>query len=131
MNIKKYASYFHDGRIINIEQFDNKIILFIESSEIIPDWNCDKLSLSNDNTIKGKLILNNVRSILFNDYLVNRLKMIYDDGEILRLKIYANKVDLFIQWMNFPQKNSNSTTDHIIIPAGQIQWENIPDLLDS
>jgi hypothetical protein len=57
IKIEKYASLFHDGDISQIKHVNNEIELWMESAEILPEWNEDNILLSKRNTITGKLHL--------------------------------------------------------------------------
>ncbi len=129
MDIRKYTGYFHDGSIEDIKSYDKNIELWMSSSEILPEWHVD-LPLSNTSRITGKLILRGVEKINISDLLVSEISFIYDSGEILQFEIYNNKVTLLMIWYNFPPKDRMSKFEQIIIHASQIEWENIPDLLD-
>jgi hypothetical protein len=128
MNIQKYTSFFHDGSVINIFCKNHDIEILMESSELLPTWNVDNISLSKNQTIQGKLKLEGIKSILINDQPIVQLKMLYDDGEILRFRINENKVDLLIKWMNYSSKDQKDCLEHIIIEADKIHWNNLPDL---
>lgn len=131
MNIKKYTSYFHDGGIIAIRQMGNDIEISMDSSQLWPEWNEDNIPLSDEETIKGKLHLKDIESIIINDEPRPILKMLYDTGTILRLKIYDNDtLKLLVVWDNFPPKEEGHITELIEIKFKEIYWENIPDLFD-
>ncbi len=131
MNIKKYEDYFHDGSVDRIQQNDDRIELFMESCEIIPEWNDIDLSLSKSNTIVGKLILSGVKKIIVDDEIVKEINQTHDDAGILQFDIYGEHVDLIVEWFNNPPKERIWKCEHIVIYARKIEWENIPDLLDS
>jgi hypothetical protein len=82
MNLKKYSSYFHDGRLINVEQNKDHLKILMESAQLWPDWNEDNIPLSNSQTIKGKLHLEGVKSIIMNDISTNTIKINFDSGWI-------------------------------------------------
>lgn len=131
MNLAKYFGYFHDGTIINIIQNNDQIEILMESAEILPDWNKDNIPLSNNQTIKGKLYLKGIKRILINKILVNHVKLVHDDGEILRFRIDKNnKLKLLVLWSNYLPKANSAVTQLIEIEAERIYWENIPNLFD-
>lgn len=131
MNIKKYQDYFHDGIIFILKQYDDKIEIWMESCEILPEWIQIDFPLSKRNAIGGKLILTNVKKIVVNDQCVKEIKQIYDDAGILEFDIHEGFVNLLVEWTNYPPKDRISEFEHIVIYANQIDWENIPNLLDS
>ncbi len=131
MNIHKYSDFFHDGRLINIEQVNDKIEISMQTSQLWPEWNPDNIALTNDERIKGKLHLKEIKSIIINDHPIDILKMLYDTGEILDFDLFGdNKVKLGITWSNYPPKKRINVFEIIEIEAEKIYWENIPDLYD-
>ena len=132
MDIINYTSYFHDGGIINIEQKNNNISISMESAEMDPDDLKENVLLSKYNTIKGKLCIEGIVSIMINEKPFNRkLIMTHDDGEILDFEFLNNHIiKLGIQWNNFPPKPIDLDFSIIRIEAEKIWWENIPDLYD-
>ncbi len=131
MNLKKYEGYFHDGGINIISQQGDKIEIWMESCEILPEWIEVDLPLSKSNAIAGKLILSGVKKIIVDTSSVSEFKQVYDSAIILQLNIFDDNVDLLIEWCNYPPKERSFKFEHIIIFASTIEWENIPDLLDS
>ncbi len=130
MDIERYTGYFHDGTILSIRQIDKRIEIWMESAEILPKWNLEAVELSNSKTIIGKLIFHGIKIILVNDKVIKEIKQNYDDGEILRLRIYKNEVDLIVKWCNFPPKECSHHFEHINIQANQIEWLNMPEFLN-
>ena len=130
MNIKPYTGYFHDGTIVVIKQFSNAIEIWMESSEIIPDYNID-VPLSKTKRIAGKLILKGVKKILQDDVLVNEIKQDFDYAGILELYIHNDVLGLSIELYKNNQINKIMNFEQLTIHANKIEWENIPDLLDS
>lgn len=131
MDIKKYTGYFHDGGFIGATRKKNNIELFLRSCEISLEEPIDRKILSKDNALKGKLYLNDVKSIKVDDKENKEIPWKeYDDGEILDLKIDSNKVFLLIEWTNFPPKTRVTDVGTVEIEAQKIYWENIPDLSD-
>lgn len=132
MNIKNYTGYFHDGDFIGVKKKENKMEFFLQSCEILSDETIDKEILSKENTIKGKLCLKGVKWIKVDDIEDKEIPWKkYDDGEILRFRIYDNKVYFLIEWKNFPPKPNEENICTIEVEAEEIDWENIPDLPDN
>ena len=67
MNIKKYTSYFHDGGFIGMKRKENNMELFLRSCEISLDEPVDRKILSEDNALKGKLHLIEIKWIKVDD----------------------------------------------------------------
>src|ERR1700722_7963469 len=131
MNIEKYTGYFHDGGFIGAKRKKNNIELFLRSCEISSDELIDRKILSEDNALKGKLCLINVRWIKVDNKESNEIPWKeYDDGEILDLEIDSNKVFLLIEWKNWPPKPPTRDVSKIEIEAEKINWDNIPELSD-
>jgi hypothetical protein len=108
---------------------DTELALTMESAEVDPEDIKDSIPLSSGDRIKGKLYFTRIKSIYINDKkLTTSLKMNYDDGEILHLKIKDNKVVLDITWTNYPPKARTNDFSTISIYAEEVHWENIPDL---
>jgi hypothetical protein len=122
MNIKDYTGYFHDGSITSIIQKNNEIEIQIESSEILPEWDYNNFSLTKNMTIKGKLLLSNVKKIENNNKILSSINRICRDGELLRLIIEKGTVELFINWYTYPPEGFQSTFEHITIEASEITW---------
>ncbi len=131
MNIDDYTSYFHDGSIINICHDEENIILSMESAEISPEENLHNIDLSENNTIKGKLHVEDVSSVLEGDELTPvQLKMLYDSAGILHFKIVETTVWLDVEWVNYPPHPEITAYSFYVIKGNKIWWENIPDLYD-
>lgn len=130
MEISKYTGLFHDGEILNIIHKNDSMEIWLESCEVLPEWNTENIPLSNIQTIKGILFIKKIKSILINDILTNQLKKIYDRGDISNLRIHKNKFELFVLWYDYPSKPKRSQFDHIIVEAEYIEWENLPDLIN-
>ncbi len=131
MNIQKFTSCFHDGGINFINQTDKNLEIWMESSEILPEWEEINILLSANMTIAGKLIIFEVKKIVINDVQVDRINKVHDDCEILKFRVRENEVDLLVIWSNYPPKNQLSKFEHITIYANRIEWKNLPDLFDS
>jgi hypothetical protein len=132
LNIEKYASYFHDGIVFDLEHENDKISFAVESAELRPEWNRDKLILSKRHTISGILHLEEVKSIKINDKPCHsELVKSYDDGNIYHLEIKGDILIIELSWENYPPKRREETDVFIIeIQAKKIYWENIPALFD-
>ncbi len=130
MNIGNYASYFHDGSINAIKNYNNIMEIWMESCEILPDWKEVDIPLSRDRTIAGKLILLGIKQIFAGDNSIEKLELVYDDGEILNFSICNDTIELLIVWCNFPPKERTRKFEQINIQSDQIEWENIPDLFE-
>ncbi len=126
-----YAPFFHDGAIININHTFDKMEVSMQSSQIDEEDLKDKVALSKFHRIKGKLHLENISKIFFNDVLFfGKLEMLYDKGSIFDLVLQEKKIELQILWVNFPPNPDVNEFSIIRVHAGKIWWENIPDLLD-
>jgi len=131
VNIKDYASYFHDGSIIDIKHEGNKIVISMESAEMTEEDLKENFPLSERDTIKGKLNLEGIKSIKEDDQIYsNILNMKYEDANIFRFKIKNNKVLFQIIWGTYPPNPPVDDFSTIEIEAEKIWWENIPDLYD-
>ncbi len=131
MDIQNYVAWFHDGTLKEIVHEPDKshISILMSSSEIL-DWEefDNKIELSKNQTIVGKLHLQDIKKITVNDNPYNGiLQKFYADGEILDFEMEANIIELGILWHLSP-KNDFST---IKIKAGKIWWENLPELTSS
>lgn len=129
MDITKLTGYFHDGSVIDIEHIHNTLTFVLESCQIHQEELGNNTILSQTNTLRGKLIINNIKSITVGHRpQASTLKKTYDDGDILDLEINPGKVKLLVQWVNYPPKPREKHTSLIEIDADAVQWENIPDL---
>jgi hypothetical protein len=130
-DIKKQGGYFHDGSLIDIQHTPNQIVLSLESAEMDLIDVKDQIQLSERNTFKGKLHLENVKNISVNDIPNSGiLQLPYDTGSIFDLTLTDKMIELQIVWVNFPPKPYVNDFSTIKIEAGKIWWENIPDLHD-
>ncbi len=130
MNIKQYESYFHEGTIVIIKQADNIIEIWMESSEILSDENVN-IPLSKTNRISGKLILGEIKKIIKDDVFINEVKQNFDYAGILELSIQNDKVELSMELYKNNEKREIMNYENLLIHTSKIEWENIPDLLDS
>jgi hypothetical protein len=129
--IKKYLHEFHDGALIAIERIGEGYAFSLESAEMDISDMKDSLLLSERGTIKGKLHLELVQSVIVNELVFeDKLKMKYDYGSIFDFDIRDNTVELQISWRNSPKKPYVNDFSTIVINAKKIWWENIPDMVD-
>lgn len=133
MDIRKYAGFFHDGTIHDVNHVKNKIIILMESAELLPEWNEDNIALSKYGTISGHLHLEDIQSIFIDEKpYFGILKKTYDSSDVFHFEIQKNKVTLLVQWINYPPKPREETDVFTIeIEAKKIYWENIPSLFES
>ena len=124
MDIAKYAGYFHDGYVNDISHVGNNISFSLESSVIENlDEIVDKHLLSDSNSLKGILIVHNIKNFqVGNKKYTGIFQMEYDDGDILDLEINDTKIFLLIEWKNFPPKSSKTDVSKIEIEAEKIEW---------
>ncbi|VHO01886.1 hypothetical protein [Candidatus Rhabdochlamydia sp. T3358] len=87
--------------------------------------------LSEHDRIKGKLHLENIKTISINEVpYFGTLQMPYDTGSIFDFILDKQMVELQIMWVNFLPKPDVNEFSAIKITAEKIWWENIPDLFD-
>lgn len=131
MNISKYAGFFHDGSIIDIQHRGDKIKFSMASAEMNEEDVKDDITLSKDDSIQGKLHVEGIKNIIINGKsFFGILKKTYDDGKILDFEITKNSVELSITWRNYSPKSKVDEFLAIKIIAKKIWWENIPNLED-
>jgi hypothetical protein len=129
--ISKYTSYFHDGSLLNIQYGKTPVdlTLSMESCYIDEEDLKDPIPRSSEDTLRGKLHLKGIKNIYIdNEVLSTPLKMNYDDGEIFRLDIKDNEIQMHIIWNNYPPKNRVNDCSTITINVEDVYWENIPDM---
>ena len=132
--ISKYAGYFHDGSIREIQHEKDTVTISIESAQVLPEWDWDRgiLPLSKRETIVGKLHMECVKSIKENGKLFpSILRMIYDHSDLFDIEIEKNKVKLLVTWEQYLPKKIRTDMYNIEISAEKIYWENIPTLFDA
>lgn len=132
--INKYAGYFHDGSIREIQHEKDSIIIALESAQVPSewDWDRDSLPLSKQETISGKLHLERVISIKEDEKSFHdTVRMIYDHGDLYDLAVEKHKVKLLVTWKQYLPKKIQTDMLSIEITAEKIYWENIPNLFDS
>lgn len=64
MIISKYAAFFHDGSVINIQHSGDRIEFSMASAEMDEEDIKDNITLSKDDSIQGKLHLKGIRNII-------------------------------------------------------------------
>lgn len=132
IDFSKYTGYFHDGSILSIDHKDHTIVFSMTSAEMDEEDLQDNIHLSKDDPFKclrGKLHIEGIKEILINNVpLSGILKKEYDDGDIFKLEIKKNSVELCIIWEDFPPKPTRNNFSVIKIDAEKIYWENIPNL---
>lgn len=131
MNIAQYCSFFHDGSLINIQQTENALLISMDSADIEVGELIDNIELSDRNSIKGVLHLENIQTVYINEeQFFDQLKMLGDTAAILDLKITDNLARMFLRWRNFPPKSKIEEYTDLKIECDKIYWQNIPDLFD-
>ncbi len=133
IDIKKYATFFHDGEVREINHVKNDLELWMESAQLISEWNEDNVALSKRDTISGKLHLIGPKRIKENENTnleIFKIKSGYENGTVYRFSIDANTISLQIWWMKYSPEYEESGTFRYEIEAEKIYWENIPTLFD-
>lgn len=141
MDISKLTSLFHDGFITVIEYDDEKIIISMVSAEILPQHLPNSMTLTNkcimpinlilsaENRITGKLHIEDIEQLLVdNKFCNNKIQKKSDIGGIHDFELQDNTVELLINWTNYPPNKDIDQFSEILIKAGKIDWENIPNL---
>lgn len=129
VNISKYAGYFHDGSLFNIKIIKNEIMFDMCSAEIDPLEIENEVALSKDHGIRGILHLRDIQNVHLTGEC--KLECLFDEfnlGTILDFEIMNNTVEFGVLWENHPPKAHTNEFTTIVIQAGLIWWENIPDL---
>lgn len=130
IDISKYTSYFHDGSLFNISKLKNEITFQISSAEVDLSDIEENITLSKEQRIQGILHLSNIQNIQLNGgYKLENLFNVFNFGTILDFEIKNKIVELGVLWENYPPKLHTNEFTTIVIQAGQIWWENIPDLI--
>lgn len=133
MITEKYAGLFHDGALWEIHYFHGDAILWMESSELLPEWNEDNIPLSKRNTLSGKLHLEGTKNVKEENESVSRklqIKEGYDRARIFDFEFQSNKIMLVLQWIKYLPEYTESDMSQYEIKAEKIYWENIPTLFD-
>jgi hypothetical protein len=127
--IEYYSQFFHDGAIVSIEHHHNNMEISMESAQMDSEDLKDDIKLSKDDCIRGKLHLENIKTISIDEIpYFKTFQMPYDAGEICTFILDKQMVELQIIWVNFPPKPDVNEFSTIKITAEKIWWENIPDL---
>ncbi|MGL4540356.1 MAG: hypothetical protein ACRCU0_05205 [Candidatus Rhabdochlamydia sp.] len=130
--IEYYAQFFHDGAIVSIKHHHNNIEISMQSAQMDLEDLKDDTKLSEHDRIKGKLHLENIKTISIDEIpFFETWQMSYDKGGIFDFIVDKQTVELQIIWKNFPPKPDVPAVDEfstIKITAEKIWWENIPDL---
>jgi hypothetical protein len=61
--IEYYSQFFHDGAIVSIEHHHNNMEISMESAQMDSEDLKDDIKLSKDDCIRGKLHLENIKTI--------------------------------------------------------------------
>lgn len=133
MDIKTYASWFHDGDLREIKHDVKKrtVIITMTSAQIIDEALFEKkIELSDYHTIVGKLHLEGIEEIRINDELfLDELVKQTDCASILDFEIESgNKLSLGIQWFDFPDIDGKMKYSYITFQISKYWWENLPKL---
>lgn len=126
LTFSKYTSYFHDGDLIEILHKKNLIEIAMLSAEVDEEEVVDiPLSKKRGMTVlKGNLCFENVDSIIIDGKVLHeKLKMVYDLGEIFNLEI-TDKATMQICWENNTPAISKTGCSTIEISAEKIYWKN-------
>lgn len=131
MTIKDYQDFFHDGSIFSISYKKRNLELTISSAEINKQIKTDGFVLSKDDTLKGVLHAEDVKSIKVDGKLVNNeIPMLGDKGKIFELEITENYIEISIIWINYLPRRKEVDFSTIEIEAEKIYWEPVPDLVN-
>jgi hypothetical protein len=129
MRISNHMSYFHDGEIIEIKHIKNNIEILMKSAEIDPSDISEDIPLSTNHCLRGKLHIEGIQSIYLNDdKFSGTFEKLYEDNDLLHLKIEKNTVFLEIGWRG--PKSFQNDFSALVIKADKIWWENHPELYD-
>jgi|HubBroStandDraft_4_1064222.scaffolds.fasta_scaffold315382_2 hypothetical protein len=129
MNLKNYATFFHDGSIIAINHLRDEIIILMESAEVDEEDIKDAIVLSKDDRIRGILHIKGIKNVKEDGRSYNgTVTMKHEDAEIFHFEMAQNKIELQIKWGAYPPKPRIEDFSTIEIEAEKIWWENIPDL---
>lgn len=126
MNIKNYASYFHDGSIVDVKFLDSQVVITMSSAQISEDENLDHVPLGRFNMIRGKLHLLHINLLKINDKISDINHLIYNDGEIFKLSFKENKVSLLVEWL---LPNNDRVFQDLEFTVENYYFENLPELI--
>jgi len=130
MNISNYASFFHDGSIIGFQHDSSEIVILMESAELSKNDLTDEIILSEYNTLKGKLHIKNPSIWIDGQPFSGTLRMLADTYFILDFELKNNDLIIFVELINYKEKNEKEKYLEIKIHATDIYWENISNLID-
>lgn len=129
VDISKYAAFFHDGSLMDIQHIGNNIVFSMGSAEMDEEDLKDDILLSKDDRIAGKLHVERVKSIIIDENpFLGILKKRCDNGNIFHFEIIKNNLEMMIIWENFWPNPKVDEFVVIKIEAEKIWWENIPNL---
>lgn len=128
IDIRKYASFFHDGSLFSITIQESTILMKMCSAEITPEYIKENIELSKAHTLMGILHIQGVRDVqISSNILLDNLMKTFDEGTILDFEFLGNCLKLGILWENYSPKPRTNEFSVITIEADDIWWENIPD----
>ncbi|MCH9611841.1 MAG: hypothetical protein S4CHLAM102_03150 [Chlamydiia bacterium] len=131
MDFSYYDSFFHDGNIFDISQVRDTIVISMCSAQISAKENRDNLRLDPESIIRGKLHIEGITDVLVDEQkFAGALKKEYDSGNIIRLDISDNCIELVVSWHNFPPKPTNRDCNSYRITGMAIGWENTPSQVE-
>lgn len=120
VDIEEYQKYFKDGILYNIFTEENSCSFTMESSSINPKSLKNKIILSDQDTLRGKLILKEIKSITMNEKtMVLSKDQTFQSAIIQDCTIHPDAFKLSL-------KVAGSSLTHFNICAKKIYWENFP-----
>ena len=126
MDIRKYTGFFHDGSIIGVYHTGDALTISMESAEMDIEDLTDDVALSENNRMKGKLHLEELRNYLTNHHNCRIFDKTFENAEIFRFIINQNKVEL--QLLKYSEIHGAPDFFTFEFEADKIWWENRPDL---
>lgn len=125
--IQDYQKYFLNGKIIQIDCIENKIIFVIESTGLSKSSDIP-FALSRENTLIGELILTWPTNIRVNGLVCSTIAPIIGVGKIKNFIIGHHFIQLDIQWLNIAAgPTGTSSAMSIKIEFGAIDMRNLPN----
>ncbi len=124
LDIRKFTSDFHDGSIFKIQCREDRLVIWMESSELFVN---KEIILSPYHTLKGKLHIEGIKKIKENGKKSSDLNKLYiTNAEIMHFDLSSTKtlLEILLQDLNFVVIGYST----IEIDAEKIWWENIPDM---